>query len=87
MSEDEYNEKEVTDTKSIIDFIGSIKSKKSELVLVSNGETVGAIVTAEQYEWFLDQIDSKQDLDKIQNRSSDMKDSQSLEDFKKELGE
>lgn len=85
MSVDEYNEKDVSDTDSILKFVNSLGSQKSELVLSSNGKTVGAILTAEQYDWFLDQLDAQQDLEVIHNRSDDMEGSQSLEDLKKEF--
>lgn len=85
MSKDQYIEIDVTNTESILGFIKSIKNQKTELILSSNGKQVGAILTAEQYEWFLDQLDAQQDLESINARSSDMDDAQNLSDFKKEL--
>ena len=85
MSKDEYIEKDKTDTESILEFVRSIEKSDSELVISSNGKTVGAIITAEQYKWFLDQIDSQQDIDSIYERSNDLEGSQSLDDFKKEF--
>ncbi|WHI44674.1 hypothetical protein ACJJIW_05430 [Microbulbifer sp. JMSA004] len=85
MGIDEYIEKDVTDTESILNFVNSIEKNKSELVLSTKGKVVGAILTAEQYEWFLDQIDAQQDIEEINSRSKDRQGSQSLDDFKKEL--
>lgn len=85
MDIDEYIEKDVTDTESILNFVDSIETSKSELVLSTKGKVVGAILTAEQYEWFLDQIDAQQDIEEINSRSKDRQGSQSLDDFKKEL--
>lgn len=85
MSIDEYMEKDVSDTDSILQFVISLKDQRSELVLSSNGENVGAILTAEQYEWFLDQLDAQQDIEAISARIDDKDGSQSLSDFKKEF--
>lgn len=87
MSIDDYDEKDVTDMDSIKAFIESIKSQQRELILTSSGETVGAIITAEQYEWFLDQLDAQQDIGFVDERAKDLEGSQSLDEFKKELGE
>jgi len=85
MSIDEYNEKDVSDTESILEFIKSLKVQKSELVLSSNGKNIGAILTAEQYDWFLDQLDAQQDVEAISTRGNDEDGAQSLSDFKQEL--
>lgn len=85
MSIDEYNEKDIDDTESILAFVKSLRSQKTELVLSSNGKNVGAILTAEQYEWFLDQLDAQQDIESINARSNDREGAQSLSDFKKEF--
>jgi len=85
MNIDEYKEKDISDSDSILDFVNSIKSQSTELVLSSKGNTVGAILNVDQYNWFLDQLDAQQDVEKIHNRASDMKGSQSLSEFKKEL--
>ncbi len=85
MTNDDYNETEVSDSKSIQDFIHTITTQSKELVLTSKSKTVGAILTAEQYDWFLDQIDAQQDLSFIPERLADKKGAQSLEDFKREL--
>jgi PHD/YefM family antitoxin component YafN of YafNO toxin-antitoxin module len=85
MSVDEYKEKEVSDSKAILDFVKTVESQKSELVLLSDGKNVGAILNAEQYEWFLDQLDAQQDIESINDRATDLEGSQSLEDLKKEL--
>ncbi len=85
MSVNEYNEKDVSDTESILEFLRSIGTQKAELVLSSNGKNVGAILTAEQYNWFLDQLDAQQDIEEINNRANDMDGAQSLNDFKKEM--
>ena len=85
MSNDDYNEKDVRDMNSIKAFIESIESQQRELILMSSGQTVGAILTAEQYEWFLDQLDAQQDISFIDGRIKDIDYSQSLDEFKKEL--
>ena len=86
MNIDEYNEVELEDIDRIRDFLRNIASKDSEMILVSQGKMVGAILTAEQYTWFLDQLDAAQDTSFIDERISDRDGSQNLEDFKKELG-
>ncbi len=85
MSGDEYNEKDVSDTESILEFVKSLKQQKTELVLSSKGKQVGAMLTSEQYDWFLDQLDAQQDIEAINTRTSDMDGAQNLSDFKKEL--
>ncbi len=87
MDIDEYNERDIKDFDSIKSFIESIQSKEREMILLSKGETVGAILTSEQYHWFLDQLDAQQDMSFIDERSNNMEGSQSLDEFKKELGE
>ncbi|VAW70111.1 hypothetical protein MNBD_GAMMA09-2766 [hydrothermal vent metagenome] len=87
MSIDEYKEKDVTDIKSIKVFIESIESQQRELILTSSGKTAGAILTAEQYEWFLNQLDEQQDTSFVEERTKDLDGSQSLDEFKKELEE
>lgn len=81
----DYNEKDVSDSESILEFVASIERQETELVLSSSNNTVGAILTAKQYEWFLDQLDAQQDIDSISKRSSDLDGSQSLDDLKKEF--
>ena len=81
----EYKEIEISDSKSILDFVESLESQKRESVLSLNGKSVGAILTAEQYEWFLDQLDAQQDIGDISDRVSDLNGSQSLADLKKEF--
>jgi len=85
MSADEHNEKDVSDTESILKFIKSLKQQEMELILSSDGQQVGAILTSEQYDWFLDQLDTQQDIESISARSSDSDDAQDLSDFKKEF--
>ncbi|WP_445365371.1 hypothetical protein ACJJJB_19900 [Microbulbifer sp. ANSA001] len=85
MSIDEYIEKDVTDMESVLNFVDSIETNKSELVLSTKGKVVGAILTAEQYEWYLDQIDVQQNVEEINSRSKNRQGSLSLDDFKKEL--
>ncbi len=87
MSVDDYQEKDIKNTVDILKFIKNIKEQSVELVLSSDGENVGAILTGEQYEWFLDQLDSQQDIESIHARADDRDGSQSLNDFKKELDE
>lgn len=85
MSIDDYNEKDVEDIESIKEFIDSIQSRQREMILTSAGKTVGAILTSEQYKWFLDQLDAQQDLKFVDDRVDDLEGAQSLENFKKEL--
>lgn len=86
MSEDEYNEKDISDTESILEFVKTLAQQKAELILSSNGKQIGAILTSEQYDWFLDQLDAQQDVESISDRENDMDGSQNLSDFKKDLG-
>ncbi|AQQ01255.1 hypothetical protein B0W48_16655 [Pseudoalteromonas aliena] len=81
----EYKEVEVSNSKSILDFVENLESQERELILSSNERNVGAILTAEQYEWFLDQLDAQQNFDEISERASDLDGSQSLADLKKEF--
>lgn len=83
---EDYNEAEVADTKAIETFVNTLGSQKTELVLTKKGKTVGAILTAEQYEWFLDQLDNNADVSFVDERSKDLSGSQGLNDFKKDLG-
>jgi hypothetical protein len=85
MTMDDYNEKEIDDMASIQEFVRTIATQKKEMVLTSKSKTVGAILTAEQYDWFLDQIDAQQDLGFVSERLADTSGSQSLDDFKREL--
>ena len=87
MSINDYNEEEITQIESIKVFIDSIESQQRELILTSSGQTVGAVLTAEQYEWFLDQLDAQQDTGFVKERVKDLDGSQSLDKLKKELGE
>lgn len=87
MERDDYQECDVSDTESIKQYVGAIQNQDKELVLLTNGKTVGAILTPEQYEWFLDQLDAQQDLSFVDERSKDREGSQDLDDFKKEIGE
>lgn len=87
MSIDEYKENEINDLEAINAFIASIGSQERELILTENGKTVGAILTAAQYNWFLDQLDAHQDASFIAERENDKDGAQSLDDFKKEMGE
>ncbi|MBV2128548.1 type II toxin-antitoxin system Phd/YefM family antitoxin [Arsukibacterium indicum] len=81
-----YNETEITDLEAIKSFVDALGAQKSELVLTQQGKPVGAILTAEQYEWFLDQLDNSSDVSFVDERSKDLSGSQSLTDFKKDLG-
>ena len=85
MTADDSNKKEVDDVQSIQDFISTITTQQKELVLTKKSKTVGAILTAEQYDWFLDQIDAQQDLSFVQERLTDRTGSRTLADFKKKL--
>lgn len=87
MDRDDYKECDVSDTESIKQYVGAIQNQDKELVLSADGKTAGAILTAEQYEWFLDQLDAQQDLSFVDERSKDREGSQDLDDFKKEVGE
>ena len=85
MSNNEYLEKDITETQAIQDFIENIDNQTAELVLNSKGNVVGAVLTKEQYEWFLDKIDDDQDISSIVSRADDLDDSIGLDDLKKEL--
>jgi len=85
MSHGEYNEKDIGDTSHIQDYVASIEDQERELVLTSKRKMVGAILTAEQYSWFLDKLDETQDLGFIPERAEDLRGAQSLDDFKTEL--
>lgn len=87
MNDSEFNEKDIEDSGQIQKFVKAIESQEREMILISKGKTVGAILTAEQYNWFLDQLDANQDTSFVTERQNDRKGSQSLDDFKKELGE
>lgn len=86
MDKDDYQECDVSDIESIKQYVGAIQNQNKELVLSANGKTAGAVVTAEQYEWFLDQLDAHQDLSFVDERSRDRKGSLDLDVLKKELG-
>jgi hypothetical protein len=86
MNSDEYNEKDVSDTESILEFVKTLNQEKTELILSSNGKQVGAILTSEQYDWFLDQLDAQQNIEAINDRASDMDGAQNLSEFKKKFG-
>ncbi len=86
MIEEKYNEKDISDTESILEFVKTLTQQKTELILSSNGKQIGAILTSEQYDWFLDQLDAQQDIDAISDRENDMDGAQNLSDFKKDLG-
>jgi hypothetical protein len=83
---EDYNEAEVTDIEAIKTFIDTLITQKTELILTEKGKTLGAILTAEQYEWFLDQLDNCTDVSFVDERSKDLTGSQGLKDFKKDLG-
>ncbi len=85
MSVDDCQEKDIKDTAGILKFIESLKEQSVELILSSDGESVGAILTGAQYKWFLDQLDSQQDVESIHAKADNRDGSQSLDDFKKEL--
>lgn len=85
MDIDNYYEKDRAEMDAIKTFIESIESQPSELILTSSGKTVGAILTAEQYEWFLDQLDEQQNTDFINERLRDLAGFQSLTEFKADL--
>ncbi|MBL4606369.1 MAG: hypothetical protein JKY01_00875 [Pseudomonadales bacterium] len=85
MTIDEYNEKDIKDTASIRGFIESIESQQREMILTSGGNTVGAILTSAQYEWFLDQMDMQQDMTFVNERPGDLSGSQTLDELKKEF--
>ena len=87
MSIDEYNQIDINDDDSAIAFIHSIKEQEREMVLTSGESVVGAILTEQQYKWFLDQLDAHDDVSNILERANDLEGSQSLDEFKRELGE
>jgi hypothetical protein len=71
MNIDNYKVKEVTDFEGVEKYLGSIETEKAELILTSSGKTVGAILTSQQYDWFLDQLDAQQDTNSISERVGD----------------
>ncbi len=81
----ECKEIEISDSKSILDFVKTIESQERESVLSSNRKNVGAILTAEQYEWFLEQLDAQQNINEISERACDLDSFQSFADLKKEF--
>lgn len=83
---EDYNEAEITDVEAVKAFVNSLGTQKTELILTEKGKTLGAILTAEQYEWFLDQLDNSADVSFVDERSKDLSGSQGLKDFKKDLG-
>ncbi|HED34011.1 MAG TPA: hypothetical protein ENJ08_07335 [Gammaproteobacteria bacterium] len=85
MSIDDYKEIDIGDASAIDKFVASLENQERELVLSSKGNVVGAILTAEQYEWFLEQLDNNQDLEFISKRIDDRDGAQSLDDLKKEI--
>lgn len=87
MSADDYLEKDIKETAGILKFIENLKEQSVELILSSGGESVGAILTGEQYKWFLDQLDSQQDVESIHAKADDRDGVISLDDFKNELGQ
>lgn len=87
MNVDDCQEKDIKEIADILKFIKNLKEQNSELVLSSDGESVGAILTGEQYKWFLDQLDSQQDVESIHDKADDRDGVISLDDFKNELGQ
>ena len=87
MSIDDYCELKISDDRGILNFVHSLENQEREAVLISGDSVVGAILAGEQYKWFLDQLDSHIDVESIVEREKDLEGSQSLDDFKKELGE
>ncbi len=83
----EYKESDIGDISSMQEYLGSIDKQENELVLTSSGDIAGAILTVEQYNWFLNKVDECQDLSEISKRVNDRSGEQSLDDLKKELGE
>ncbi len=81
--DDDWAAINVENTTSIREFIETIQFQRREMVLTSKGKTVGAILTAEQYHWFLDQLDAQSDTSFIEERDKDLEGAQSLEDLKK----
>ncbi len=87
MDNDEYKESDIRDTTSIQGYLDSIENQKNKIILTSGEEMIGAILTAEQYDWFLEKIDEYLDLSEISKKTKDQDGTQSLDDFKKEIGE
>jgi hypothetical protein len=81
----DIEERDIGETASIEGFIGSLETQEREMILTKGGKAIGAILTGEQYDWFLDLLDAQQDLSFINERVNDLDGSQTLEDFKKEL--
>ncbi len=79
----DYPEKDIKEIADILKFIKNLKEQNAELVLSSDGESVGAILKGEQYKWFLDQLDSQQDVESIHAKADDRDGVINLDDFKK----
>lgn len=60
MEDYEWNECALTDIEAIKTYLSHFSAHQKEMVLLQDGEPVGAILTKAQYAWFLDQIDRHQ---------------------------
>ena len=85
MNSYEHKEADIQDSSNIQEYFGSISEQERELVITSKGKMVGAILTEEQYNWFLDKLDEAQEVKPISDRASDLDGAQGLDEFKKEL--
>ncbi|WP_049546271.1 hypothetical protein [Vibrio nigripulchritudo] len=81
----DLNELYVSDVEGVSSAVQTIRQQSREILLKDGEEVVGAILTKEQYSWFLDQLDEAQDTSFIEDRADDLEGSISLDDFKKEL--
>ncbi|TCI01321.1 hypothetical protein EZV61_18185 [Corallincola luteus] len=87
MDDIDLKEIDINNTAQTLTAIAEIQSCQREVLLTENGEVVGAILTKDQYNWFLDQLDESEEVSVIADRANDADDAISLEEFKKQLGE
>ena len=78
---------DINDEIAIRAAVSHLASKKRETLLLDKGKVIGAVLTKEQYDWFLDKLDESSDISEIYERTYDLDGAISLGDFKKELGE
>ncbi|WDE12335.1 hypothetical protein [Thalassomonas haliotis] len=87
MEEIDLEKADINDELAINAAISHLTSKNRETLLLDKGKVIGAVLTKEQYDWFLDKLDESSDISELYERANDLDGSISLDDFKKELGE
>ncbi|WDE04196.1 hypothetical protein SG34_023070 [Thalassomonas viridans] len=87
MEEIDLEKADINDESAINAAISQLTSKNRETLLLDKGRVIGAVLTKEQYDWFLDKLDESSDISEICERASDLDGSISLDELKKELGE